>query len=232
MFIAGAIVGGVGVALMMGHRAQSPPPVAATATASAAAAPLPRGDVVPPGTDVQVTTPVAPASGTAAATSGRLVVTSTPAGAAVLIDGQSRGRTPLTIRGLSFATHTVVVARSGYKNETRRVRLSPGTALGDVTVELTRLRAAPAATPPTHAAPQAAAAKTGSIVVDSRPRGATVFVDGKRLGVTPMRVPDVPAGSHTIRLELAGHKPVTSTLVVASGDPTRFTVTLEQIGTR
>ena len=65
--------------------------------------------------------------------------------------------------------------------------------------------------------------------MDSRPRGATVFVDGRRIGVTPLRMPEASPGSHAVRLELAGYKPLATTLVVAAGEVARLTVGLEQV---
>jgi PEGA domain len=65
--------------------------------------------------------------------------------------------------------------------------------------------------------------------VDSRPRGARVLVDGKPVGVTPLRLPDVSIGSHVVRLELAGHRTWTSSTRVAAGQESRVTGSLEQI---
>ena len=47
----------------------------------------------------------------------------------------------------------------------------------------------------------------GAIAVNSEPSGARVFFDGSDTGrVTPYTVPDVAAGSHTIRLTLEGYE--------------------------
>ena len=50
--------------------------------------------------------------------SGRLLVRSTPAGASVVVDGQSRGVTPLALRELALGAHTIEVLHSGH--DTRR----------------------------------------------------------------------------------------------------------------
>ena len=48
--------------------------------------------------------------------------------------------------------------------------------------------------------------QTGRISITSTPSGARIFLDGSDTGrVTPYVTPDVPAGSHSIRLTLAGH---------------------------
>ena len=45
----------------------------------------------------------------------------------------------------------------------------------------------------------------GALQIDSAPQGAQVFVDRKAVGVTPVLVTDLSAGSHAIRVEADGH---------------------------
>jgi hypothetical protein len=68
---------------------------------------------------------------------------------------------------------------------------------------------------------------TGSLYVDSRPRGATVLVDGKSIGQTPLSVADVAIGEHLVRIELAGKKPWSTTARVVAGQMARVTGSLE-----
>jgi hypothetical protein len=70
---------------------------------------------------------------------------------------------------------------------------------------------------------------TGSIYIDSRPRGARVLVDGKPVGTTPMRLPEVSIGSHVVRLELEDHSAWTVSTRVAAGQEARVTGSLERI---
>ena len=55
------------------------------------------------------TAPTARANETPAPIGGGLAVTSDPSGAAVVVDGQPRGLTPITIEGLAAGTHAVSV---------------------------------------------------------------------------------------------------------------------------
>ena len=71
---------------------------------------------------------------------------------------------------------------------------------------------------------------TGSIFLDSRPRGARVWIDGTLIGTTPFRIPAQTAGLHTIRFDLDGYKPVSSPVEVKAGEESRLGVTLERIG--
>ena len=55
-----------------------------------------------------------------------LTVTSDPSGGNVTVDGQSYGRTPLTLRDLTPGAHTVVVTMAGRQSVTRNVELRAG----------------------------------------------------------------------------------------------------------
>jgi hypothetical protein len=65
--------------------------------------------------------------------------------------------------------------------------------------------------------------------VDSRPRGARVTIDGKPVGITPLRVSDVRIGTHVVRLELPDHRVWSSTTRVTAGQEQRVTGSLERI---
>ncbi|CAN5777983.1 hypothetical protein BH18ACI5_BH18ACI5_16830 [soil metagenome] len=170
-----------------------------------------------------------PAATPSAATTGPLVVRSTPSGAAVTVNGRVRGRTPLTMEKLPLRSYSVSVAQSGFASAREEVRLTAGAPSRTVTVQLQR-RAAPAAAP-TRASRETREAPTppGSLYIDSRPRGARVFVDGKPVGVTPVRVPDLPSGSHVVRLELPDHRPWTTSARVRAGEQERVSGSLELI---
>jgi hypothetical protein len=55
-----------------------------------------------------------------------LTVTSDPVNAAVAIDGQPMGRTPITLRDLTAGAHTIAISHSGRITATRTVELRPG----------------------------------------------------------------------------------------------------------
>ena len=58
--------------------------------------------------------------------------------------------------------------------------------------------------PKTAPAPGPTGVYVGTLYVDSNPRGATVLLDGRKIGVTPISLAEVPIGSHVLRVELAG----------------------------
>lgn len=225
--LSGTAIGLIGVALLVGaafgYWLRGVPPVTPEALDTVTV-----GADQPVGTDVPVTDPAPPSSAppesparvtapapAPVATRGRLLVRSVPAGARVMISGRSRGTTPATVRDLPFGTYNVTVSRTGYRTKIQRVTLSRNQPARDITVELV-----PAAPAPTTAT-------TGSVYIDTRPTGAQVTIDGRVVGTAPMRIPDLAPGAHTIRFDLAGHKSLTTTVVVRAGQQVPVRVSLE-----
>jgi hypothetical protein len=164
------------------------------------------------------------------ATAGRLVVQSTPSNAGVTINDTWRGRTPLTVDPLKFGTYTVRVVAPGFSVAREQFTLSQSSPTQALSF---RLKPAPgsragsagrgAPAPP----PAASEGGLGSVYVDSRPRGAQVFVDDRPVGTTPLRISDVKTGPHTIRLELAGHRVWSVSRQVTAGQETRVAGSLD-----
>ncbi len=68
---------------------------------------------------------------------------------------------------------------------------------------------------------------TGSIYITSQPTKASVYLDGKYLGVyTPTTLSKIPAGTHTIRLTKYGYKALTQGVTVTAGTTTPVSVSL------
>jgi PEGA domain len=120
----------------------------ATGTATTAAAPATTPPVsetaMPPGT-------------------GSLSVTTTPAGAAVYLDGVQRGVSPATIPGLAAGSHTLLLKLNGYQDLSTPVSITAGVA-NEFSTGLTPLPAAGTPVPPaaTAAGLPALPAKTQS----------------------------------------------------------------------
>ena len=45
----------------------------------------------------------------------------------------------------------------------------------------------------------------GTLAVYSQPRGANVFLNGRRVGKTPLLLDEMPAGSRAVRVQLDGY---------------------------
>ncbi len=90
---------------------------------------------------------------------------------------------------------------------------------------------APAARKPPPPPPRPktpAATFVGSLSVVSRPAGATVTLDGRVVGVTPLTLPEVAAGSHAVRLDLAGYLMWSASTQVVAGEQKKVNASLER----
>ncbi len=68
----------------------------------------------------------------------------------------------------------------------------------------------------------------GSLLIVSKPPGAAVTLDGNPAGKTPLTLPTVTAGSHAIKLDLAGYNVWSTAIQVSAGQQGRVTASLER----
>jgi tetratricopeptide (TPR) repeat protein len=94
----------------------------------------------------------------------QILVYSEPSGAEVLVDGQSRGRTPFSIV-LPHGTHVVSLVKAGYETVTREVALAPDRSLQ---LDLVLVKG-PSAPPPPVAVPPPSAAAAAAAKPDLTP---------------------------------------------------------------
>ena len=116
----------------------------------------------------------------AAKGSADLFISTEPSEAVVYLDGQRKGRSPITLQLIPAGEHKIV-ARKGYMEHKTSVKL-----LQDDLLKLhLKLK---------H--------QTGSLKVFSKPAGATLYIDGKELGRTPFQAREIPLGKRKIELRL------------------------------
>ena len=210
------------------HAAGSP-----AASAHAAAPSVASGHTATPtGTSAHAAAPPAASAATRERpkSTGTIEVKSTPTHAGVTINGTWRGRTPLTLEHLAFGHYVIRIVQPGYQAAREEFTLGARDADHAFVAKLE-----PTATAAKHesAAPKAAPAPApaqvfvGTLFVDSNPRGATVLLDGRHIGITPISVAEVPIGSHVVRVELTGKRPWTSSTTIAAGQTARVTMSLE-----
>jgi hypothetical protein len=68
----------------------------------------------------------------------------------------------------------------------------------------------------------------GTLSIDSRPVGASVFIDGQLVGTTPLLLPHISPGTHAVLLKLAAHLDWRSTEQIVPDRRNRVTAALEQ----
>jgi hypothetical protein len=94
-------------------------------------------------------------------------------------------------------------------------------------------RAAEQAPPPQPATgrteKQVPAPTRGSLFVDSRPQKASVIMDGRAAGQTPLVIQQLSPGMHSVLIQLKGHRPVPSKVAIVAGEQTKLAVSLERL---
>ncbi|HXK08315.1 MAG TPA: TonB family protein [Vicinamibacteria bacterium] len=145
--------------------------------------------------------PLAP-SPAASPVSGTLRVESEPAGARVRVNGEVRGETPLQLPGLALGAYQVRVDLRGYDPQSRDVTLDGASPSAELRLTLAR----------------AAAPASGAADIVSTPAGASVSIDGRPAGATPLSGLTLRPGKRRIEIALAGHETWTGTLDVVAGE--------------
>jgi len=69
-----------------------------------------------------------------------------------------------------------------------------------------------------------------TLAIDSDPRGADVYLDGRFQGTTPLRATSQP-GRRTVRIELDGYRTFETTLRLSPGESRRVSADLERVQT-
>ena len=146
---------------------------------------------------------------------GRVLVRSTPSGARVFVDGKSGGETPATVRDLARGAHQVRLVREGYTTVERRIVITASKPALTLTVEMVKVPVVPARL-------------ESALVVESRPAGAAVFLDGRQIGTTPLTQPGVQVGAHAVRIVLDGYRPWSASIQVVASDQNRVAASLER----
>jgi PEGA domain len=150
--------------------------------------------------------PVAPAI-----VPGQLALDSTPPGAQVQIDGRADASyvTPFALTNLAPGAHTITISKPGYNADTRQVNIISGSR-ASVLVHLAQLMA--------------------TLVVNSSPNGANVYIDGRDSGVkTPGQV-SVNKGQHIVLVRKMGYIDETMSTQFVLGQTFNFAPTLRPLG--
>ena len=164
----------------------------------------------PPRAASRPVAPAAAASPTAASPvnliAGKLRLKSDPRGAQAWINGQSFGTTPLRDIELPPGAYQIGLRSEGFKDQMVQVVIRPG--------ETVREKIAMVPT-------------SGLLSVSTKPKGATVAVDGRTVGTAPIKDVRLPLGQHVIDAWLDGYGPVRETVTLAPRKPETLKLSLK-----
>jgi hypothetical protein len=133
----------------------------------------------------------------------RLVVTTTPPGAAVTVDGAPLGLTPLSTDRVPPGNHELIVRLDGYKPQKELVGdLQGGERRAiDRTLEKAPLRpVTTTTTTPLPSGPGPGAECFGALTLDTTP-WSKVTIDGDPYGTTPLHIRRIKGGAHRVVFE-------------------------------
>jgi hypothetical protein len=118
---------------------------------------------------------------------GSLQINTNPQGAAVYLDAESRGNTPLTLSQISEGVHKLILIKEGYENISKGVEIKKDqtTPVKEILIQ-----------------------QTGSLKVETEPRNARVFLDNKYVGTSPVETSGVSVGKHTVKVQHPDFKTV------------------------
>ncbi|GEM_PF-415339 len=132
---------------------------------------------------------------------GSILITSTPAGAAVWLDGADTGLvTYCTLENVPAGDHVVTLKLDGYADASAPVTVVSGET-ATVDLALTTL--------------------TGSLAVTSTPTNATILIDGADTGkVTDATLDGIAVGTHTVVLRKDGYRDASAEIEIAYNQTT------------
>ncbi len=140
---------------------------------------------------------------------GTIRIQSDQADAEVVMDGQRIGKAPIERKNVPAGLHIVKVIKPGFLTYEEKVQLQKG----QVHTITAMLKAG------------------GRLKVTSSPPGATVFIDTKPVGQTPLMDHVLTVGTYTIDVEMNGYHRETKTITVQGGKPITMHVELTRIRT-
>jgi hypothetical protein len=134
-----------------------------------------------------------------------------PAGAVVIIDGEAVGPSPIRIRDLAPGDHSYRVEAEGFEPQGATFAFAAGqNLLFDLELR----------------------GSAGLFHIGSTPAGATVWLDGEQVGVTPLDLEDVPLADHRVRIALEGYADVYRPVDTSDGRKGSLDVTLPERGSK
>ncbi len=127
---------------------------------------------------------------------GTLQVTSQPLGARVVVDGQERGVTPLSVTGLIIGSHQLELHLQNHKSESQNFDIKEDDTT-PIDIKLSDI---------------------ARMTIKSRPTGAALTIDGHSVGQTPYAA-DMASGDYDIRLTKDGWHDYAKRIHLDSSNP-------------
>ena len=140
---------------------------------------------------------------------GKLNIVSDPAGAQVILDGKSRGVTPLKIDSFPVGDYALILKLDGSTDITDTLSVKAGIMLAKqykFDLEL------------------------GNLAISTDPAGASITIDGQATSqIAPFTFSKLKEGIHEVDLELPGYLPWSGEASVSKGQTSRLSIALTKL---
>jgi serine/threonine protein kinase/tetratricopeptide (TPR) repeat protein len=154
-------------------------------------------------------------------------IMSFPTGASIFIDGEPIQEKTNAILKLKTGQHKIHVELKGFVNANQSIDVpADGPEVNPVDFSLIEVRSNLVPTPTSK--PREPPPPPGRLQVRSHPDTATVFVDDKERGQTPLEI-ELPPGKYRVRLKHALYKPRQQEVEIRAGEPLSIDQPLEPL---
>ena len=138
---------------------------------------------------------------------GAVSIMSEPKGAKTMLDGKEVGNTPVIITDLKPGAYNVKVIMDGYNNWTESIDVIPGNEISlSATLKM----------------------KPGAVSIESEPTEATVLLDDKEAGTTPITITDLMPGIHNLEVKMKGYEKWSEEVHIIPDEENAFTAVLRK----
>jgi hypothetical protein len=136
---------------------------------------------------------------------GKLAITSTPAGADVIIAKTKQGITPLTRKNVYARSYIVKLVKAGFQDEWRRVTIKANRTT-ELDIRLKPIQA--------------------SVLLVSKPDHVKIFMNDTLRGETPLLLKRLPVGKYSARLEKSGYSTREISWTLDNARPKKISIAL------
>jgi hypothetical protein len=139
---------------------------------------------------------------------GTVRLESEPTGAMIFIDGENIGNTPKVMTGICPGKHEVEISLDGYDPYVQKIKIKVGKESA-LTATLQR--------------------KKGSLVLNSDPSNATIYIQGKKSGRTPKTITELNSGNYTVDVMLNEYQKWSENADIVPGEETTINAVLQKM---
>ncbi len=162
--------------------------------------------------------------------SGSILISSSPPGVNIYLDGSYRGQTDSSgnyqLQNVASGSHQVKGSKSGYYDSVSTVNVVSGTQA------YLQMVLVPVGIQPTVTVTTSPPSGTGALSISTTPSGAEIYVDNVYRGYSPATISSLSAGFHSVMVRLSGYNDANTDAQVSAGQTTPVVLQLSPLPTQ